>query len=133
MQRANINDRGSIERIYPRAVFAREANANMRAKASVLNGVQISSPPDEAGGFDLTRASRHAGEEPSPGGAIFLCPFAQRTGHGADHPAAAAPPSGERPSDAYDAFIDQIIATAREADFPEPAGRGDARLRGLRQ
>src|SRR5579864_7237156 len=113
MQRANINDRGSIERIYPRAVFAREANANMRAKASVLSGVQIGSAPDASGHFELTRASRHAGEEPLQGGAIFLCPFAQRTARGADYPATAAPPSGAQPRDAYDAFIDEIMATAR--------------------
>jgi hypothetical protein len=133
MHRADINDRESIERIYPRAVFAREANANMRAKASVLSGVQIASAPDGQGHFELTRASRHAGEDRSSAGAIFLCPFAQRSGHGADDPAAAAPPSGERPRDAYDAFIDEVIAKARGARFPEPTGRHDPRLRGLRQ
>ena len=133
MRRANINDRGSIERIYPRAVFAREATANMRAKASVLSGVQIASAPDEQGHFELTRASRHAGEDRGSGGAIFLCPFAQRTGHGADYPAVPAPPSGEPPRDAYDAFIDEIVAKARDARLPEPTGRHDPRLRGLRQ
>jgi hypothetical protein len=133
MRRANINDRGSIERIYPRAVFAREANTNMRVKASVRSGVQIASAPDQAGDFELTRASRHAGKEASRGGPIFLCPFAQRTGQGADDPAAPASPSGQRASDAYDAFIDRIIATAREARFPGPIGSDDPRLRGSRQ
>jgi hypothetical protein len=125
MQRANINDRGSIERIYPRAVFLREANANMRAKASVLTGVQIASSPDAKGDFELTRASRHAGEQASPGGAIFLCPFGQSV--------TVEAPSSAVAGDPYDAFIDQVIATAREAKFPEPTGRDDVRLRGLRQ
>ncbi len=42
LPRANLHDRSSIERIYPRAVFERDANANARAKASVLSGVHIS-------------------------------------------------------------------------------------------
>jgi hypothetical protein len=133
MQGANIHDRASIERVYPRAAFKRDANANMRSKASVLAGVRILSSPDATGAFMLQRATRHTGEEQGPEGAVFLCPFAQATGHGDDYPIAATPPAAEEDRDAYDAFIDRIIATAREARFPPATGRGDVRLQGLRQ
>lgn len=134
MQRANINDRSTIERIYPRAVFMQESNANARAQASVRCGVRIGSAPDASGAFDLVRASRHAGEPDSGNGAVFLSPVAQGTGHGADYPAVAASgDAGTRPRDAYSAFIDKIIAAARGAHVAPAPGRGDIRLRGLRQ
>lgn len=118
MQRANINDRDSIERVYPRAIFDNEVNANMRAQASVLSGVSILSQPDAAGAFDLARTSRHVGEQADAGGGtVFLCPFA------------SAP--GDR--DAYEVFVDRIIATARATHIDPTPGPGDARLRGLRQ
>jgi hypothetical protein len=123
MQRPNINDRGTIERIYPRAVFQQEANANARGDASVLKGVRIVSAADAAGTFDLVRASRHAGESDPSDGAIFLSPTAQ-----------AAKPGSPAPvwEDAYVRFIDKIVTTATAAEFASP-GPGDARLRGLRQ
>ena len=124
MQRPNINDRGTVEGIYPRAVFQQEANANARAEASVLKGVRIVSSADDSGAFDLVRASRHAGESDPSDGAIFLAPSAQQAKPGA--PAAAW-------DDAYARFIDQIIATAADAEFASSPGPGDARLRGLRQ
>jgi hypothetical protein len=134
MDRANIDDRASIARLYPFAAFLGEANANMRARASIWRGVEIIAGPDDEGWFPMTRASRHAGERELPGGAVFLCPFAQATGHAPDYP---APTAGEGAADwrttAYDAFIDKIIAAARPMP-PEPApGAGDIRLKGLRQ
>ncbi len=133
MQRANINDRSTIERIYPRAVFQQEANANSRAKASVVSGVRIISAPDADGSFDLARASRHAGAAESSDGAVFLSPTLQQTGHGSDDPAAAGAGQAAGGNDPYSAFIDRIIATARSAPVASSPGRGDARLRGLRQ
>jgi len=124
MQRPNINDRGTVEGIYPRAVFQQEANANARADASVLKGVRIVSPVDQSGAFDLVRASRHVGESDSSDGAIFLAPSAQQAKPGAPAPAW---------DDAYSHFIDAIIATAADAEFAPSPGPGDARLRGTRQ
>lgn len=120
MQCANANDRATIERIYPPAVFAREAQANTRAKASVLYGVRIQSAPDTTGDFQLVRASHHVGEDESAANSLFLCPFAQATERGGA--------AGD-----YDAFIDRIIAAARTARFDRSPGRDDARLQGLRQ
>ena len=133
--RANLHDRSSIERIYPRAVFKRDANANARAKASVLSGVHISSAPDESSEFDMARASRHVGEEAAPGGAVFLWPVAEAAAaHNDDYPAEAGAPAIAGPKrSAYDTFIDRIVETARHADFGRSPGPGDARLRGQRQ
>jgi hypothetical protein len=136
MQRANIRDRGSIERIYPRAVFENEANANVRAKASVLNGVTISSAVDGGGGFDLARASRHVGEQEAESGAIFICPFAQKKGAAAfagDDPRRGDGGGARQPADPYAEFIDKVIAAAQEARIDPSPGPGDSRLRGLRQ
>lgn len=124
MQRPNINDRGTVERIYPRAVFQQEANANARGNASVLSGVRIVSAADESGAFDLVRASRHAGESDPSDGAIFLPPAVPGAAPGSPAPAW---------DDAYRRFIDKIIATAARAAFAPSPGPGDARLRGLRQ
>jgi hypothetical protein len=134
MDRANISDRASIARLYPFAAFLGEANANVRARASIWRGVEIIAGPDAEGWFAMTRASRHAGERDVAGGARFLCPFAQATGHAPDDPApAAGGGGGDGRTGAYDAFIDKIIDVAR-AMPPEPApGAGDIRLRGLRQ
>ena len=134
MDRTNINDRASIARLYPFAAFLAEANANVRARASMWRGVEIIAGPDAEGWFPMTRASRHAGEREVAGGARFLCPFAEATGHAPDCFAPAAGAGGaDGRTTAYDAFIDKIIAAAR-AMPPEPApGAGDIRLKGLRQ
>lgn len=133
MSQANIRDRNSVERIYPHAVFLREANANSRAKASVLRGLSILSTPDAAGDFSLVRAAQHAGEREPGEGAVFLCPFAQATPQSAEYPAATAGGAAAEDPDPYAAFISRVIDTARTARLPEPTGRGDPRLRGLRQ
>jgi hypothetical protein len=86
--------------------------------------VRIVSAADESGAFELVRASRHAGESDPSDGAIFLAPSAQQAKPGAP---------AEAWDDAYARFIDEVIATAAEAEFAPSSGPGDARLRGLRQ
>jgi hypothetical protein len=134
MDRTNINDRASIARLYPFTAFLGDANANVRARASMWRGVEIIGGPDAEGWFPMTRASRQAGEREVAGGARFLCPFAQATGHAPDYSAPAAGASGaDGRTTAYDAFIDKIIAAARTMP-PEPApGADDIRPKGLRQ
>jgi hypothetical protein len=136
MKAANINDRASIERIYPRAVFEREAQANTRAKASVLYGVRIHSMPDESGAFQLIRASHHVGEDERQSGSVFLCPFAQETPfveRGNDYGAVTQRRDAGVVRGDYDGFVDKIIETARSVRLDETPGRGDMRLQGLRQ
>jgi hypothetical protein len=136
MKAANINDRASIEQIYPRAVFEREAQANTRAKASVIYGVRIHSMPDESGAFQLIRASHHVGEDERQSGSVFLCPFAQEVAYveqGNDDGAVEPRRDAGIVRGDYDAFVDKIIDTARTARLDEAPGRGDMRLQGLRQ
>jgi hypothetical protein len=120
MARANINDRGSIERIYPPDAFAVDAADNSKQPGNqVLHGVRIASAPDAHGAFELERASRQVGEV---GGALFLAPFRRD-------------PAGGDPAAGYDAFIEEIIAAAPCFGFREETspGIGDPRLHGLRQ
>lgn len=126
MARANINDRGSIERVYPADAFAVDAADNDKQPGNqLLHGVRIVSAPDAQGAFELERASRQVGEA---GGALFLAPFRRSMGH--DFASRAPDPAA-----GYDAFIEEIIAAAPCFGFREEAspGQGDARLQGLRQ
>ena len=137
MERANIHDRGSIERVYPRAVFEQEALSNTRGKASVLHGVRINSAPDGTGAFDLVRAAHQVGEDERSASGVFLCPFAHQ--HATLEAPEARAGSTDRLDalasvrDDYDVFIDKVVATARTVHFDPSPGPGDPRLRGLRQ
>jgi len=123
--RANINDRRSIELLYPPDAFARDAAENDRHRIEILKGVRIASAPDAAGNFVLEPAAQYAGEVP---GALFLAPFHRRT---ADEFASDDPD----PRHGYDAFIDEIIDAARRHGYraEESPGPDDQRLRGPRQ
>jgi hypothetical protein len=122
---ANINDRSSIERIYPADAFAGDASQNDRPKIETLRGVRIMSAPDEAGDFELEPASQQAGEEPQ---AVFLAPFHRAT---AEENAAVDPD----PRHGYEAFLAEIVDTAQRQGYRAEAapGVGDARLKGARQ
>lgn len=136
MASANVNDRASIEAIYPRAAFEADAAQNARDKAAVLHGVAIASEVAESGAFALQRARRHVGENDPLGDTLFLAPFLPDEGPRAPRPYRSA---GEEPDaaseaargDAYAHFIDGIVETARRAAFKEPIGRGEERLRGF--
>ena len=122
--KANVNDRDSIERIYPPEAFAVDAAENQKQPANeLIRGVRISSPPDDRGAFELSPAAQHVGEDP---GTVFLAPF---------RPAGSEIAASGDPDDRYDAFIGEIVdAAQRLAESAEPSpGPGDPRLRGLRQ
>ena len=122
---ANIHDRASIERVYSREDYARDASENERRKPGVLKGVQITAAPDENGNFVLSPASQQVGEV---SGAVFLAPFHRVA---AEEHAAADPDPGH----GYEAFLDDIIAAAQRQGYRAETspGPGDQRLRGLRQ
>jgi len=111
MGKANINDRASLERAYPRDAFTGDAAQHGQPQSAVIHGVRIASAPDEHGWLELGRAARHVGEPETP---TFLAPAA-----GTD----------------YQRFLDDIIAAAKRSGFrPEDSpGLDDPRLRGLRQ
>jgi hypothetical protein len=118
MRSANVNDRSTIEAIYPREAFESDAAQNSRDKAAILHGVLIASEVSESGAFALLRdidarmeqAPAYGAAEEKPGG------LEEMERQGAD----------------YDSFIDRIIAAATRAEFKEPIGRHEERLRGFR-
>ena len=114
---ANINDRSSIERIYPLDRFRQDANRNSIPNSRVLHGLTIVSPADESGAFHLQHAERQSGERghESGGYSAFL---------------AANGCAGDLESDKadYAAFIERVVAAAGQVREVEPA---DERLRGF--
>lgn len=137
MPEANINDRSSVERLYPLEDFARDAGANADAKATVHRGLRIVSPVDGTGRFSAERGSRHVGESDPEGDTVFLAPFLAQDagslrGTGAyGGPADTGPADGGRKGQDYQAFIDSIIEAAGRAEFKSAVGRNEDRLRGF--
>ena len=145
MTSANINDRSSVERLYPRDAFEADAGSNALGKTAVLQGLRILSGPNEAGEFQIARASQHvgevhAGEKQGRGNGLFLAPnlgsnFAALMQNDTDYGGAQekhdAIQSVSARQDEYAAFIDRVIATAGAADFEQPIGRGEERLKGF--
>ena len=135
--KANINDRESVEALYPRDAFEEDAARNAFGNAQVVYGVRIDSVPDEEGWFRLTRARHHVGELTGLTGAIFLAadgPHLSATLLGSEAEGGAPTGPGvtpETPGREYQAFVDRILDAARSADFPEPIGRGETRLQGF--
>lgn len=132
MTRVNINDRGTLEHGYPPEAFAGDAAQNERVSQALRQGVRIGSAPDEAGWFELERATRHAGEPETP---YFLAPA--RRGEeliegDQHHPARQVSPA--RPADGYAQFLDDIVAAAKRFGFraAESPGRDEPRLKGFR-
>jgi hypothetical protein len=123
MPTANTRDRASIERIYSRDDYARDASENERRKPGVLKGVRIAEAADGRGDFAIEPASQQAGEV---SGAVFLAPF---------HRVTAAEDAASDRRHAYEAFLDEIIEAAQRPGFrgEDSPGPGDRRLRGLRQ
>jgi hypothetical protein len=133
MSKANIHDRRSLEAAYPADAFASDAAQNGRPDTQLVSGVRILSAPDAAGDFKLERAARQVGEALS---SAFLAPHRREdrvVDAGRDSPTlvSAAPD----PREGYNSFLDEIVAAARRFGFdPQGSpGRGDPRLRGMRQ
>jgi hypothetical protein len=137
MPKANINDRDSVERLYPQEAFEQDAAQNSRAETAVLRGVRLVAPVDGRGEFAADKASRHVGESDPEGDALFVAPYlseaplqqneASDGGPGETSVGSAASTKLEE----YERFIDRIIETARSAQFKPATGAGDERLRGF--
>ena len=74
MVQANVHDRLTIERLYPRDAFDRDSRMNADVKTEILHGVRVMSAPDANGDFSLARASRHVAEQNPEGDVIFVFP-----------------------------------------------------------
>ena len=137
MPEANVNDRASLERLYPPEAFAEDVGANAIPNAQVLRGLRIETRPDPSGRFRLARAARHVGEDNDLGEALFLAPFMTRTADTlvdsgvASGMAEKGGPLGKTVD--YAGFLDRVIAAARSAPSGASPGPGEARLQGLRQ
>ncbi len=139
MSTARINDRSSLERVYPREAFEQDSRDNARADASVIGGVRILSAPDEAGAFAIARARQQVGEGDPEGDTLFIAPSPPETpaglkagggyGGGEETVAEAA---AARSRGGYEDFLDAVLEAARTAKFKRPIGRDDERLRGFR-
>ncbi len=133
MPKANIHRRSTLEVIYPSDAFASDAAQNGRVPNPMLTGVRILSAPNPAGDFDFERATQQIGEVVSP---WFLAPHRreERTQNAErDSPTTVSAEPG--PREGYEAFLDEIVATAQRFGFEaeESPGRDEPRLRGLRQ
>lgn len=136
MSFATIDDRASLERIYPREAFEQDSRENARADVAVVQGVRILSEPDGAGAFAVARARQHAGERDPEGDTVFLAPsltdqpgaLAGSDAYGGGEEGGPAPAPEQ---DAYGDFLAKIFQAARTAEFKRPIGRGEERLRGF--
>lgn len=137
MPEANIDDRASIERLYPRDDFERDAGENALAKATVHRGLRIVSPVGRDGRFTAERASRHVGEENPEGDVVFLAPFLaeaslnQSGSYGGPVEAGDALDATSHKADDYQNFIDRILKAAKSAEFKSAIGFKEDRLRGF--
>ena len=138
MPDADINDRSSVERLYSRDDFDRDAGENSDAKATVHRGLRILSPVDRSGRFSAERRSRHVGESDPEGDSVFIAPFLtedhapfQQGGYGSAAETGDVLAAGERKARDYEAFLDRIVEAAKAADFKPAIGRHDDRLRGF--
>ena len=139
MATADINDRSSLEQIYPREAFAADAAGNEKVPQEVLRGVRIRSAPDETGRFEIEPAAQHVGEASQVGqqtGSLFLAPFHQ-TDELVDRGRYSTPQqnSAAAPAAGYESFLDDIVTAARNfgEDRTASPGPADPRLRGPRQ
>ncbi len=135
MARANINDRSTIENLYPKSEFDQEAAGNSRGKAAIIKGLKILSAPDAQGEIELARASQHVGESAPDTDSIFVAAYragASIADNGTAYESSTAPTSDNRDEGAdYRNFIDEVLEKARSAQFQPPIGKGEERLKGF--
>ncbi len=137
MTAANVNDRDSIARIYPREAYEEDAGLNALAKSAVLHGVRILSEPDETGAFRLARAQRQVAERDPEGDTVFLAPYlADELDALRRDPVYGGPEEKDglsviAPRGDYEAFLDRIAEAARAVRFKGPIGKEEDRLRGF--
>jgi hypothetical protein len=115
---ANINDRGSVELVYPLSACESDAGANSAADATMRRGVRIESVPDPLGAFRVVRATASLQELPR-GTHTFLCPYmGKRYGEfvlvgGSRGSVEERRDIFESDADEYHAFIERVIEAAR--------------------
>ncbi|MFZ3237324.1 MAG: hypothetical protein WA184_18400 [Stellaceae bacterium] len=125
MPNVNIADRAALERAYPPEAFAEDTARNADPTTGRLHGVRILSAPDAAGELAFERGSREVGEAAS---AAFVAAYRR-------DPVATPGAASSDPDGGYRGFLEEIIDAARRFGYraDESPGKGDPRIRGLRQ
>lgn len=127
---ATLNDRASLEAIYPYSAFEADAGSNSMGNASSRHGVRIETVPDDAGAFRLARAVMALEPAHASAGTAFLCPYMGRAYgffslRGGEKGAVEEKRDIlQSDADEYAVFIDAIIETARGL---HPAAKMDPR------
>jgi hypothetical protein len=132
---ANLNDRTSIETIYPMTAWEQDGSRNAQGNAAIVYGVTILSAPDAKGAFVLMRVSRHVAENDPESDEIFLTPVepgAAEAVAGSTYSGGVQPPGHQHRDGDYEGFVDAILEAARAAHFKPPIGVGDERIKGFR-
>jgi hypothetical protein len=132
---ANINDRTSIQKIYPMGAWEQDGSRNTQGNASIVYGVKILSAPDTGGAFELVRASQHVAENDPESDEVFLTPIepgAAEAVEGSTYSGGVQPSGHQHQGGDYESFVDEIIAAARKAHFKPAIGVGDDRIKGFR-
>src|SRR3954467_14386180 len=136
MAQANVHDRLTIERLYPRDAFDRDSRKNAHVKTEILHGVRVMSTPDANGDFILARTSRHVAEQNPEGDVVFVSPhryqgddaLMQGPDYGGPEEKGAAARASQDANAAYDMFISRVIEAAKSADFKSAIGFHESRL-----
>jgi hypothetical protein len=131
MTTVNVNDRSSLERVYPEDAFANVWAQNERVPNELWLGLLIASAPDNSGCFELDQAARHVGGLKTP---RFLAParrdeeLIKKGDHHSPWQVAL-----RQPAAGYWQFLDDIVETARRVGSrtDQSPGYGEPRLKGF--
>lgn len=123
----NIHDRESVRAAYSFEDYSQDVGGNSLAEALVYRGVLIESPPDTDGNFRLRIHARSISEgEPGPGG-VFVCPFLRgdyASFYVVGGNKGAVLEQGDifkgDDEENYRLFLERLIKTASETEWPEP-------------
>jgi hypothetical protein len=123
---ANVNDRTTIERMYPLSAFDQDAGENSAGSSTRRCGVRLETVPDADGAFRIVRAAQALTGSADTAGTAFLCPYMGRA-YGMFAIEGGSRGAVEERSDIfaghldeYAAFLETIVETARRMS-PAPS------------
>ncbi len=126
----DAKDRQAIMAIYPFEIFEADAAENSEADATIRHGLLIEGAPEGDGPLRVTRATKSIGEPPEGPDALFLCPYMGRSYgffalRGGEMGAVEEKQNIFDPHpEEYDAFINTVMAVARDFEPMPPPDHG---------
>jgi hypothetical protein len=135
---ADPRDRHSIMAIYPFELFETDAAQNSTAAETTRHGLLIEGVPGGGGSLRVVRVTKSIGDPPEEPEAFFICPYMGRAYgffalRGGEKGAIEEKENIFDPHvEEYDAFIDAVIAAAKQFKpiAPPHHGRFSAGFRG---